>query len=221
MEGSARVESLDAIRDFKIALAKFIEVGNGALSDAESELNRTASWLDPEQDLYWQGQIRQRADKLAQAQDKLREKQLFKDSTGRTPSAIEEQKAVAVAKRRLEESQQKLQKVRQHSRRMQKTILLYKGQVQRMTTSLTGDLPAAIAHLSNLLQSLDAYVALAASAGESAPESTGELTTVGTESGASMAREVAEEDKVESGVRDQESGADNQNSRVTQDKPKS
>ena len=64
-----RVESLDALRSFKIALVKFAEAANVALGDADSELQRTLTWLETEQLSYWQGQHRKRAEMVTRAKE--------------------------------------------------------------------------------------------------------------------------------------------------------
>ena len=57
-------------------------------------------------------------------------------------------------------------------KRLEKEIPLYKGQTQRFSTDVLALVPAAIAHLGNLLDSLDAYTSLTAPAEvtSSAPE---------------------------------------------------
>src|SRR3989442_4107651 len=79
MSDFARVESIDALRDFRAALWKFAEVAQVALGDAESELSRTLMWLENEQTSYWAGQVRKRHAAVTAAVEKLREKKLFKD----------------------------------------------------------------------------------------------------------------------------------------------
>src|SRR5271154_3209307 len=101
MQIGAKVESVDALVMFRVALVKFAESANIAITGAESDVQRTIMWLDNEQTSYWNTQIRHRKEDLARAQEALRAKTVFKDSTGRTPSAVEEQKAVTKATMRL------------------------------------------------------------------------------------------------------------------------
>src|SRR5687768_17361308 len=112
----AKVESLDALKTFRVALFKFAEAVNGALGDAESDMQRTLMWLETEQLSYWQTQIRKRQEALAKALDALRQKTLYKDATGRVQSAIDEQKFVAHCRRRLESANQKLANTKSYGR---------------------------------------------------------------------------------------------------------
>jgi hypothetical protein len=90
-ESSARVNSIDAIKNFKIALIKFAETGMVALSAAEAEVNRTIMWLQLEQPAYWASQLRKRQEALVRANEALRAKTMFKDASGRTPDTSQEQ----------------------------------------------------------------------------------------------------------------------------------
>ncbi len=185
----ARVENVDVIRAFKIALVKFQEAGLVALSDAEGELSRVLNWLEVEQAAYWVSQHRKRTEAVSKAMDAVRQKKMFKDSTGKTPSAAEEEKALMLARRRLEEAEHKIVAVKRWRGRMQKEIDLYKGQVQRLATSLTLDVPAAIGHLQDLVGALDAYASYGP-AGEAAETAVAPASADQSEvpAGASMAR---------------------------------
>ncbi len=162
----ARVESVDALRAFKIVLIKFAEAANVALADAEGEVSRTLTWLETEAPTVWAGQVRKRQELLGRAQEALRQKRVFKDSSGRTPSAVEEEKAVAMAKRRLEEAQGKLTATRKYERILSKEMDLYKGQVSRFATAAQSDVPLAISKLDRLVQQIEAYLSLGPAAVE-------------------------------------------------------
>ncbi|HVT90092.1 MAG TPA: hypothetical protein VHD56_14660 [Tepidisphaeraceae bacterium] len=169
MSEGVRVESIDALRHMRIALFKFAEATNTALNDAESEMRNMLNWLENEQYSHWQSQIRNRNDLLQRAQEALRMKQVFKDSSGRTPTAVEEQKAVQVAKMRLEEAEQKFVTVKKYTRVLMKEIDAYKGSVQRLATTIQVDIPQAAATLDGLLTSLENYVMLDPSGRDVAP----------------------------------------------------
>jgi hypothetical protein len=171
MSEQARVDSIDAIKFFRRALFKFAEAANVALGDAESDMLRTLTWLETEQSTYWQGEHRKRTDLVSRCKEAVRMKQLFKDSSGRTPSAVDEEKALAVALRRLEEAEQKIVAVKRYTQKLQKEILLYKGQVQRFATSVQSDVPVAAAKIDAMVEKLEQYVALAPAAGDALPPS--------------------------------------------------
>ncbi|MCY2951938.1 MAG: hypothetical protein NTU53_08165 [Planctomycetota bacterium] len=162
MATGARVESLDALRAFRTAMCKFGEAANIALCDAEAELQRTQTWLETEQASYWAGQIRKRQELVARCKEAVRMKTLFKNAAGSRDSAVDEQKALAVAMKQLEEATQKLANVKLWARRLAKELSLYKGAVQRFATSVQSGIPVAVSRLDQMVVTLEQYLALTA-----------------------------------------------------------
>ncbi len=168
MSEGARIDDIDAIKTFRVQLAKFAEAANLALDDAQSEINRTLNWLEGEQTSFWNAQIRKRQELLAKAQQALRDKTLYKDVSGRPPSAVEEHKAVAVAKRNLAEAEQKMANTKSWCRRFPKEIAMYHGGVKPFANTLAGGIPAALAQLTNSVILLERYTASPVEAGSDA-----------------------------------------------------
>jgi hypothetical protein len=186
----ARVDSIDSLKLFRVALWKFAETANVALGDAEGEIQRTVMWLQGEQQQFWQTQIRKRHEIVTRCQDAVRQKKLFKDSTGRQQSAVDEEKALSIAKKRLEEAEQKLVNTKRHSAKLQRELHLYKGGVQRFQTAVSADIPTAVASLDRMVQSLESYVSLtaASSSGDAGAPSAPSASGAPAQDGASMAR---------------------------------
>ena len=157
----ARVENIEAIKTFKRALWKFAEIANTALADAESEAASVLRWLEVEQRTYWQSNVRKSQELVTRCQEAVRHKKLFKDASGRIPSAVDEEKALAKAKRMLEHATERLENVRRYTPRMQREIMLYKGHVQRLVTFVAADIPTAAAKLDKMIDTLEAYLNLA------------------------------------------------------------
>jgi hypothetical protein len=158
----AKVESIEALANFKRALFKFAEAANAALTDAEADMGHVYRWLEHEQRVYWQNNVRKATELVSRCEDALRQKRIFKDSSGRTPSAVDEEKALAKAKRMKEHAEERLENVRRYTPRLQREIMLYKGQVTRFATFVAADIPAAAAKLDKMVAKLDAYVNLGA-----------------------------------------------------------
>jgi len=165
MAEGAKVGSFDALRAFRAALYKFAETCDTALSDADGEMQRVMGWLERDQQTYWQFQVRKRHEEVMRCKEAVRMKKLFKASDGRPGSAVDEEKALVKAQRRLVQGEQKYKAVMSHSRKLPKEILLYKGQVQRLATALQSDVPTAGAQLSRIVATLEAYAAVSAPSG--------------------------------------------------------
>ena len=156
----ARVESIEPLKALRRTLFKFAEASNAALSDAESELSRTLLWVQTEQTSYWQMQIRKRTELVSRCAEAVRMKQIFKDSTGRTQSAIDEIKALEAAKRALAVAHEKAANCKSWTRKLEKEIQNYRGTVQRFATTIQGDLPVVAAKLENAIIKLEQYISL-------------------------------------------------------------
>ena len=157
----ARVENIEAIKTFKRALWKFAEIANAALADAEADAAGVLRWLETEQRTHWQSNVRKAQELVARCDEALRHKKIFKDASGRTPSAVDEEKALAKARRMLEHATERLENVRKYTPRVQREILLFKGQIQRLTTFVAAEIPTAAAKLDKIVEALEAYVNLA------------------------------------------------------------
>jgi hypothetical protein len=165
MSGFARIDSIDQLRVFRGHLVKFAERVMVSLADAEGEMQRVLVWLETEANTYWSGQIRKRHEAVEKCKDAVRQKKLFKSPTGSTQSAVEEEKALRIAQKRLEEAEEKLKNVKRYTPRLQKEVSIYKGGVQRLSTSVSSDIPTAVARLDRMTATLEAYAAMQMSGG--------------------------------------------------------
>src|SRR4051794_36403958 len=150
MSGTARIDSVDALRMFRTALVKFAGMAQVSLGDAEGEMARILVWLETEANTYWSGQIRKRHEAVEKCKDAVRQKKLFKSPSGSSQSAVEEEKQLRIAQKRLEEAEEKLKNVRRYIPRLQKEISIYKGGVQRLATNISSDIPMAISRLDKM-----------------------------------------------------------------------
>lgn len=160
MAEQARVESIDAIQAMRVAMIKFAETANLALMDADGDAQRTLMWLENEARVHWEAQLKKRTFDKGRAEEALRNKKLFKDPTGSRQSYIDEEKALQIARKRLEEAQQKIEAVRRWTLKLQRDMVLYKGSVAPLNTSLQSMVPMAIERLGAHVKALEQYVAL-------------------------------------------------------------
>jgi hypothetical protein len=158
MSEQVRVEDSEVFNVLRVALIKFAQAADSALSNAETQVSRTHFWLEGEQTNYWQNQYRSRAEAVTKAREAVRQKQLYKDASGRTPSAIEEQKALTKCLAALEEAQWKLDAIRKWRPRLEKEADSYRGGVSRLRKTLEDDIPRAVALLERLAMSVEQYV---------------------------------------------------------------
>ena len=104
---TARVTSVEAIRDFRGSYLVYCDEAKQSLETADAEARRMKDWISA-QAQYWKKEIRACEERLNQAKSALFRKELQKTAAGRPPDVIEEKKAVAKAKEALEHAKQKL-----------------------------------------------------------------------------------------------------------------
>ncbi|MEX0655388.1 MAG: hypothetical protein WD534_12375 [Phycisphaeraceae bacterium] len=162
MHARVRVESVDAIKQFRGELWKFAQEARSALSDAQSDLRRTCQWLEQEQGPWWLAQCRKRQEVVTEAKRALDEKRLYKAPDGGKPSTVEEEAALKLALRRREEAERKLEAVKRWRRQIDREAADYQAAAQRLARAVDHDIPNAAATVDRLMDALEKYFALQA-----------------------------------------------------------
>ena len=119
MSEFVHVDSIEALNAFRVMLCKAAEQVGLGLEAADVEIQRTIHWLQQEQRMHWKGELRKRNELANRAALELKRKQQEKTPSGHRYSCVDEKKALAVAKRRLEEAQQKLANVQRWARQLE------------------------------------------------------------------------------------------------------
>ncbi|HWE04372.1 MAG TPA: hypothetical protein VG326_18350 [Tepidisphaeraceae bacterium] len=162
MSNAAKVQDVEALKEFRLALLTFAEKATNAVGEADSEVQRVTSWVENEQTTHWSNEQRKRQAAVVKAKEDLRFKQLFKSPSGGKQSTVDEEKTLATANRRLAEADQKILNVKKSIRLLHKEAHMYKGSVQRLASTVAVDIPNAAAKIQRMLIQLEAYLSLAA-----------------------------------------------------------
>jgi hypothetical protein len=167
--GSARLQSLDTLKDVKAAVMEFAEAVNRTLTGVDADVGRVGQWLNQDRPAHWKARVRRCEDEVAKAQADIMRKKLI--AAPEPASVVEEQKALDAAKRRLAHAQRKLDNVRKWAPVWDREAMLYKTACRGLTEAVHRDMPAAAARLDHLMASLEEYmrVAVPRTEGEAAP----------------------------------------------------
>ena len=157
MADQARITSVDALESFRASLVVYLSKASPALEEISDVINRTRAWLQDDQRMHWEGQVRQRRKALEQAQAALHSARM---STLRD-SITTEQMAVNRAKRLLEEAEEKLRRVKQWNREFDNVVGPSLRKLESLRAILTNDMPQAVAYLAHVVKTLDAYTGIA------------------------------------------------------------
>ena len=159
MAQQARVTSLDALEAFRAQLILFLHKAHARLAEVEDEIRKTRVWLQSEQRLYWEGEIRRRDRALAQAQQELMSAKLSSLRQNIAP----EQMAVRRAKEALAEAEQKLRNVKLWTRNFESVFEPLTRKLETLRSVFEFDLPKALTFIAQAQQTLDSYVEAAPS----------------------------------------------------------
>ena len=162
MTDEARVNSIPALRQLRASLMTFADIASVAVEEANGDIQRMLMWLRDDRYRYWKKRVQVCTERYTQAMIALKGRQVLDRAlAGSTSSCVDEKKAVQVAERKLREAEHKLRSVKTWTQQIEKELSDYRGAVQTLVNTMEVDLPNACARLDRMVDSLDAYVALA------------------------------------------------------------
>lgn len=156
MPDQANITSLEALDDFRAKLVIYLSKARPTLEEVAADVSRTRVWLENEQRIHWENQVRRRTKVLEQAQQALFSSRVsaLRQETGA------EQMAVQRAKRALDEAQAKLQVLKKWSREFGSLVEPLVKQLDKLHTFLSHDMLKAIAYLTQQVKTLDDYAGI-------------------------------------------------------------
>ena len=167
MTPQAHVSSIEALDLFRAQLIVYLEKASGAVNDVADDVMRTRAWLQSDQRMFWEAQVRRRTRELEMTQQELATAQL--GSLGEAASARVQ--AVTKAKRALNDALEKLACVKKWARQYDNEVATLVKQVEKLGGFLAADLRHAVAHLAQVIGTLDAYSGRAGSSSDALPTS--------------------------------------------------
>jgi hypothetical protein len=153
MADRAHVTSVDAIELFRANLIAYLGKARPVLEDACDEVFRTRQWLQHDRRVHWENQLKRRRKILEEA-----EQSLFRARLGnlREPTSAE-MAAVTRAKRAFDEAEEKLRLVKRWTLEFDNRVQPLVKELEGLRTMLANDIPKAVAHLAQVVKTLDAY----------------------------------------------------------------
>jgi hypothetical protein len=159
MNLAADVRSIDALRDWLVALANYRASAAEVLSGLEMEIRRAHDWIE-DQAKRWKTAVKDCEEEVLRAKNELSGRK-FTDATGRMPDTTVQERNLRRAKARLEQAEEQVQKCRSWHQRLPKIIdENYHGPARRLTTFIEVDVPNAMALLSRRVAALESYADL-------------------------------------------------------------
>jgi hypothetical protein len=153
---TANVTSIDAPRQFRAALVRFIAEVEAALVTLNLEGHRPTEWIEGDRPRYWRQEARKASDAVGEARVALERCQV-RISNEDTKYCYDERKALEKAKRRLQAAEEKVQAVRRWRVELHKAVEDLQVQLARAKHYLESDLVKAVAALDRVTAALDRY----------------------------------------------------------------
>jgi hypothetical protein len=157
----ANVRSIEAIKDFKLALLTYAEDARVSLGAMEMEIRQVRNWLERDQYSYWQGQVKRAKEGIAEARADLHRRQLSQMNSDAV-SDSDQKEALRIAKRRLEEAEDKVERIKRWVPVLEHALAEYHSQSQPLGDKLSGGLAGSFALLERMIVALEGYMAIEA-----------------------------------------------------------
>ncbi|QEL14935.1 hypothetical protein [Limnoglobus roseus] len=159
MASGADVRSIDALRDWLIALGNYRSSIMEVQSGLDMEIRRAFDWLE-DQGKRWKTAVKDCEEEVLQAKNALASRK-FTDSTGRMPDTTVQERDLRRAKARLEQAEEQVAKCRSWLMKLPKIIEEnFTGSTRRLRTIVEADMPGAMAGLERKIAILDSYAEL-------------------------------------------------------------
>lgn len=171
MTRSAKVTSIDTLPLVTAALQKFRGESAVALDDLEIELRRIVEWIHHDRKQHWSKERDRAYENLTQARLQLQQARVSRRVGDHEPACVDEKRAVARAKRRLETAYQKVDEVRRWTVLIDRAVDDFQRNRTQFALWLETDLQRAVAALNQMSESLVSYISLETPADPAAPTS--------------------------------------------------
>jgi hypothetical protein len=165
MPQRANVTAIDVLDTFRANLINYVSKARPALEEVTSDVLRMRVWLENEQRLRWENELRRRTRALEEAQQALFSARI---SNLRDEASVEVM-AFHRAKRAREEAEEKLRTLKHWLREFDNRVQPLVKQTEKLQTLLSNDLTQAIISLAQTIKTLDAYASTPPPSGAPAP----------------------------------------------------
>ncbi|HEY2344237.1 MAG TPA: hypothetical protein VGH90_14430 [Chthoniobacteraceae bacterium] len=166
MSNQVKVSSIDVLERFRACLIVFLTKSHNSVDEVSDTIRRMRLWLQNDQRVHWEGEMRRRRKILDQAEQELLSAKL----SGLKDSSTLQQRQVAKAKAAMAEAEEKLRNIKKWNRDFDHTIDPMMKKLDGMRQYLDHDLPKALAFLLQAQRTLEAYTEAGAGYKSGSPE---------------------------------------------------
>lgn len=176
MAEHANVSSIDALERFRADLIQYVDKARMALDEAEGDVRRTRAWLDVDRTTHWKREFKQRVKHLEQTEAEYYNARI----TRPTETHAFHKMAVAKAKRRVEEAEEKLRVLKRWRQEYDTRVAPLLRQLDPMSNLVGRQLPKGIHSLGESIKALQDYAEKGPAPKPSAPPTSEDIGEGGT-----------------------------------------
>ena len=154
MAGQAQITSVEALEAFRAQLIVFLGEARPVMEEVSSELSRTRVWLQNDQRMSWEQELRRRERRLEEAKQEL-----FNATISSLPTGTEALLRMTLqrAQRAVQEAEAKLRMLKRWDHELDHRAAPLMKQTEQLQGFLASDMTRAVAYLDQTLKALDAY----------------------------------------------------------------
>ena len=153
MAERAKVTSVEALEDFRVALLRYQARAKQALDDVGGEVKRTRDWLGFERRTYWEGQVKRAHRRVEHAEAEL----MTARFSGLKDDHSAQQLAVRKARRMLEEAEERLKVTKRWIRDFDSIVEPAGRQLDSLRERLAVQFPKAVLVMDRTITALQEY----------------------------------------------------------------
>ena len=157
MPERAHVTSVEALEAFRTTLLLYVSKARPTIEEVSADVLRTRLWLENDQRMHWEQQVRRRGKALEQAEQALSSARM----SNLREASTSEHMAVQKAKRALEEAESKLKMLKHWDREFEGRAQPLVKQLEKLHSVLATDMLQAAAYLMEAINTLAAYAEMA------------------------------------------------------------
>ena len=146
---------------FRSSLVLYLSAAGSALDEVRDEVRRTRTWLQHDQRVFWEGQLKRLRKQLEQAESELFTSRL----SAMTSHSAARQMAVTRLRRKVRETEERMKLLKKWNRNYDSLVEPLTKKLDGLQQILTNDMPKAVAYLSEAERTLDAYTRIAPEGG--------------------------------------------------------
>ena len=153
MAEQARVTSIDALESFRASVILYLTTAHQHLDAVGDDVRRMRGWVQTDQRLHWEGQLRRRRQKLEMAEQELFSAKL----SGLRDNLSAQENAVRKAKAALAEAEEKIRQVKLWTRNFDHCADPLMKRLEGLRQLLDHDMPKAVSYLLQAQKTLEGY----------------------------------------------------------------